>query len=332
MNEDAPFAVCWVVSDGKPGMENPCRGIAEALGCAPILKRIALRQPWRTLIPFWRWGLGAAFSPRGDRLDPPWPDLLIASGRQSVAAALLVRQASGGRTFTVQFQDPQISPRHFDLVVVGKHDRLSGDNVLAVRGSPCRVTPALLGAAKLRFADQVAALPSPRVAVLIGGSNRVFKMTPATAEALAGSLAALCAQGAGLMVTASRRTGAENEAALRRALAPAMAAGQAVFWDGSGENPYYGYLGWADAAVVTGDSVNMLSETAAAGLPTHVVELEGDSPKFRRMLDGFYADGAARRFTGELAFWTPPGDNAANVVAREVRRRAESRRLNRAKK
>lgn len=321
MNKDAPFAACWVVSDGKPGMENPCRGIAEALGCEPILKRIALRQPWRALTPFWRWGLGSAFSSMSDPLDPPWPDLLIASGRQSVAAALFVRQASGGRTFTVQFQDPQISPRHFDLVVVGKHDRLTGDNVLAVRGSPGRVTPALLAAARERHAAALAALPAPRVAVLIGGSNRVFKMTPATAEKLAQRLAALCAQGAGLMVTASRRTGAENEAALRQALAPAIASGQAVFWDGSGENPYFGYLAWADAAVVTGDSVNMLSDANAAGLPTHVVELEGGSPKFRRMLDGFYADGAARPFTGQLAFWTPPGDNPAEAVASEARRR-----------
>lgn len=325
MNEDAPFATCWVVSDGKPGMENPCRGIAEALGCAPVLKRIALRQPWRSLVPFWRWGLGAAFSTRGDRLDPPWPDLLIASGRQSVAAALHVRRASGGRSFTVQFQDPQISPRHFDLVVVGKHDRLTGDNVLAVRGSPCRVTPALLAAAKERFADQLAALPTPRVAVLIGGSNRVFNMTPAVAEGLAARLAALCAEGAGLMVTASRRTGTENEAVLRRALAPAIASGKAVFWQGSGENPYFGYLGWADAAVVTGDSVNMLSEANTAGLPTHVVELEGGSPKFRRMLDGFYADGAARRFNGDLAFWSPPRDNAACVVANEIRRRMKAK-------
>ncbi|HRJ62309.1 MAG TPA: ELM1/GtrOC1 family putative glycosyltransferase, partial [Azospirillaceae bacterium] len=67
--------------------------------------------------------------------------------------------------------------------------------------------------------------------------------------------------------------------------------------------------------------VNMLSDANAAGLPTHVVELEGGSPKFRRMLDGFYADGAARPFTGDLAFWAPPGDNPAEAVANEARRR-----------
>jgi uncharacterized protein len=319
-NLPADFS-CWVVSDGKAGMENPCIGIAEALGLAPTIKRIKLRRPWRTLIPFWRWGLAGAFSPAGDAIEPPWPDLLIASGRQSVAASLLIRQASGGRTFTVQFQDPQISPRHFDLVVVGAHDRLTGDNVLAARGSPSRIVPARLAAARARFAERLERLPRPRVAALIGGSNKVFSMTPAVAGALAAQLTALSAAGAGIMVTASRRTGAENEAALRAGLAAACAAGRSEFWDGTGDNPYDGYLAWADAVIVTGDSVNMLSDACAAGKPPYVVELEGDSPKFRRMLDGFYADGAARRFAGRVEAQEIPPFNPADVVATEIRRR-----------
>lgn len=325
MNRAPEPLSCWVVSDGKPGMENPCLGIAEALGCSPVVKRIRLREPWRTLVPFWRWGLAGAFAGDGDPIGPPWPDVLIASGRQSTAAALLARRASGGRTFTVQFQDPQISPRRFGLVIVGAHDKLTGENVLKLRGSPNRATPALLAAARERFAGRLAVLPRPRVAVLIGGSNRVFRMTPAVAGALAAQLAALSRDGAGLMVTASRRTGAENEAVLRAALADACAQGRADFWDGTGDNPYYGYLAWADAAVVTSDSVNMLSEANAAGLPVHVVELLSDSAKFRRMLDGFYADGAARPFTGKLENWAVAAFNPAEAAAAEILRRTAGR-------
>lgn len=323
---DAPPLSCWVVSDGKPGMENPCLGIAAALGCDPLVKRIRLRQPWRRLVPFWRWGLAAAFDPAGDPVGPPWPDVLVASGRQSTAAALLARRASGGRTFTIQFQDPQISPAHFDLVAVGRHDRLSGPNVLALPGSPSRLTADRLAAARTRFAARLAGLPAPRLAVLIGGSNRVFTMTPAIMTELADRLAALAAeQGAGLMVTASRRTGAENEAALRDRLAPLVAAGRAEIWDGTGDNPYDAYLAWADAVIVTGDSVNMLSDAAAAGKPALVVELAGGSAKFRRLLDGFYADGAARPFTGALEIWDCPARNPADMVAAEARRRLAAR-------
>lgn len=42
---------CWVVTDGKIGMESQCVGLAEALGLAPEVKRLATRAPWRWLPP-----------------------------------------------------------------------------------------------------------------------------------------------------------------------------------------------------------------------------------------------------------------------------------------
>ena len=43
---------------------------------------------------------------KGDKLAPPWPDLLIATGRLTVAPALAVKRHSGGRCFCVQLQNP----------------------------------------------------------------------------------------------------------------------------------------------------------------------------------------------------------------------------------
>src|SRR3546814_5078500 len=85
------------------------------------------------------------------------------------------------------------------------------------------------------------------------------------------------------MITPSRRTGARNEEILRRGLAGLPAE----IWDGSGENPYFGILGLADHVIVTGDSVNMVSEAASTGKPVHVVHLpnshlRGSSAKFTR--------------------------------------------------
>src|SRR5215475_6192435 len=93
---------CWIVTDGKAGMENQCLGLAEALGVAPTVKRVKLRSPWRQLSPFLRLGLGMAHSSEGDPIAPPWPDLLIATGRHSIPASLYARRASGGHTLTVQ--------------------------------------------------------------------------------------------------------------------------------------------------------------------------------------------------------------------------------------
>ena len=43
-------------------------------------------------------------------------------------------------------------------------------------------------------------------------------------------------------------------------------------YDNTGENPYYAILATSDVALVTPDSVNMLSETLTAGLPTFIFD------------------------------------------------------------
>jgi len=87
----------WVVHDGKIGMANQVIGLAEAVGFPFAERRLDIRSPWRHLTPqLWLQPL-AALGPAGDRLQPPWPDLLIACGRLAAAPSLAVKRASGGR-------------------------------------------------------------------------------------------------------------------------------------------------------------------------------------------------------------------------------------------
>ncbi|NTU76558.1 MAG: hypothetical protein HGA90_01900, partial [Alphaproteobacteria bacterium] len=235
---DKSQVTCWVVTDGKAGMENQCLGVAEALGLGPKVKRIRLRSPWRQLSPFLRHGLEWAFSSKGDPIAPPWPDLLIATGRHSVPASLRVRRATMAlgpkRTVTVQIQNPVIDPSRFDLVVVPRHDNLTGANVMTTRGSLHRVTPEVLQCEAEKFQRQLAVLPRPRIAVLIGGSNAVYSLTPREMAPLAQQLKEVAeATGGGLMVTPSRRTGIENLALLQENLKDVPS----YIWDNTGPNP-----------------------------------------------------------------------------------------------
>ncbi|WP_247888611.1 mitochondrial fission ELM1 family protein [Azospirillum brasilense] len=299
-------------------MENQCIGLAEALGLTPVVKRVRLRSPWRQLSPFLRLGNRFAAGPEGDPIRAPWPDLMIGSGRQAIAPLLAASKQSRGRTFTVYIQDPQINPRHFGLVVVPRHDRLRGPNVMATRGALHRVTPKLLAEAAQRHAPRLADLPHPRVAVLIGGTNGVYALTPTIMGDVAEKLSELArGKGAGLMVTPSRRTGADNEAILRARLNGLPAE----VWDGTGENPYFAYLGLADAVVVTCDSVSMTSEACSTGKPVYVIELEGGSPKFRSFHEELYKEGITRPFTGALEQWTYPTLDDTRQVAEELRHR-----------
>lgn len=314
--------VCWVVSDGKAGMEVQCRGLAEALGFDPIVKRIDMRRPWRWLPPGLISKPLARTDPAADTLAPPWPDVLIASGRQTVALSIAVRRQSRGRTFTIQVQNPAIDPAHFDVVVAPRHDRLSAPNVIATTGGLNQVTASRLAAAAARFGVRYDHLPHPRVAVLIGGNSKVHRLTEAATRRLSAQLAVLARrEGAGLMVTPSRRTGASNLAILRQALSGLSAE----IWDGTGENPYFAFLALADSIVVTSDSVNMVSEAATTGKPVFTVDLDGGSSKFRRFHAAMRDKGITRPFTGTLAHWTYPPLRDTQHAAAEICRRLAAR-------
>jgi mitochondrial fission protein ELM1 len=300
-------------------MENQCVGLAEALGLTPVVKRIKLRSPWKQLSPFLRHGLACAFSKKGDLLTPPWPDLLIATGRASVPASLYVHRTSlkdgGHGTFTVQIQNPVIDPSRFDLVVVPRHDELTGSNVMTTRGALHRVNLELLAREAAKFLPQVVHLPSARIAVLIGGSNSVYSLTAREMKPIAEQLAALAGREGSLMITPSRRTGDENMAILNEALK----GKPAYIWDGQGTNPYYGMLGLADFVLATCDSVNMVSEACSTGKPVMVIDLPGGSDKFRRFHQAMRDDGMTRPFMGHIETWEYARLDDMRLVAERIK-------------
>lgn len=306
---------CWIVTEGIAGTENQCIGVAEALGIQPIIKRIGLRQPWKTFSPYLKHETSLTFT--GDSLSAPWPDLLIAAGRKAIPAARYIIRRSGGRTRTVFLQNPRIDTDIFDLVAAPAHDRLRGKNVIATSAAPNRLTQDRLDQARADWESTFAPLPAPRVAVLIGGNSRTHRLTPEITKRLAAQLKDLADQGFSLMITTSRRTGKDNEAALRAELKGT----KAWIWDSKGRNPYFGMLTWAGFILVTSDSVSMVSDAASTGRPVYVVPLEGGSPRFDLFHKSLLERGIIRHFEGSLLpyAYTPLDD--AGMVAAEIRNR-----------
>jgi mitochondrial fission protein ELM1 len=219
-----------------------------------------------------------------------------------------------GRGVTiVQVQHPRMDPRRFDLVVVARHDELSGRNVIVTRTALHRVSQTRLAEAAERWRERFAALPRPLVAVLVGGSNGRFRLDTRAATGLARDLAAMMRRDrVGLVITPSRRTDPTAAQILVEALAPLGA----WIWDGRGENPYFAMLALADTIVVTGDSVSMISEAVATSAPVLLAALPGRSRRMGLFLDGLSREGRIRPFAGRLETWrTAPLDDTQEAAA-----------------
>lgn len=326
--EEKRDLVCWTLTEGAAGMRSQVRGLATALGYPQAVeKTCGLRLPWRWLPNHPAFAQLAAAS--GDVLAPPWPDLLVSCGRKAALLSMAMKWRSGPGVRTIHIQDPKVAADCFDIVVVPAHDRLRGANVLVSRGALHHVTTDLLAAAAQGpMGTRLAALPRPRMAVLIGGPNRYFAMPRDWLQRLARDLAqSVAVLGGSLMVSISRRSPPGSGALLREQLSGLPLN----LWDGEGENPYLAYLALADAIVVTGDSTSMTSEACAAGVSVHVAQppprVAGRTmpERFARFHDGLLAEGLVHAWDGPLT--TLPearqggGFNDTAAIATEIRRR-----------
>ena len=315
----------WVVSDGRAGIENQGLGLAEAISRERPIDLSVKRIGWKGVVgrlPWWLHPLPRQTLAPGSEIIPPWPDIWIAVGRATLPLSMRMRRWTRGRTMVVQLQDPRMPTGPFDLVIPPRHDRMQGDNVLPILGSPHRVTPERLAADYARFEDQVGVLPRPRVAVLIGGKSKAFGLSPERAAEMAREIeAAVTAAGGSVMVSFSRRTPEDAKAILASRLRHLPG----LVWEGEGENPYFAFLAAADYILVTEESTNMTTEAASTGKPVFVLKLEGESLKFRLYHDELRELGAARPFAGRFEDWAYQPLDETRRAAREVLRRFDAR-------
>lgn len=303
---------CWIITEGIAGTENQCLGVAEALEIEPVVKQVTLKQPWLSLSPYLGFEQSWSFS---EKLAPPWPDILITSGRKSIAAARYIKKASKGETFCVHIQDPRINPKGFDLVAVPEHDPTRGSNVITTRAAPNRLTENKLDDAREKFSF-FENIKKPRVAVLIGGNSKAHTLTKDIMTKLVEQLKAL---DAGLMITASRRTGAENEKILQEAFKDT----DAFIWDGTGENPYFGMLAWSEYILVTSDSASMLSDAGTTGKPVYMIELEGGGKRIDLLHKNLKNSNVIKVFDGKLEHWRYEPLRDAEYIANAIRSKLE---------
>ncbi len=312
----------WVLLDDRAGNRAQALGVAERLN-RPF-QSIDIRYSMMGRLPNVVLGASISGLDTGSKaaLHAPWPKLVVAAGRRTAPVARWIKNQSDGNAKLLQIMNPGSGDREFDLICRPAHDRgvNSGKNILTFTAAPHRMTAETLQNARELWRPQINSLPTPRIALLIGGATRRREFTTAMAHTLSRAASeAAAALGGSLMVTTSRRTG-DAVATIQQALSGPH---RLYHWDQGGENPYPGYLALADAVIVTGESVSMCSEAVACGRPVYIHAPAGlITAKHARLHENLCRGGHARMFDGRISLdWTPVPLDSAAEIAEAVRER-----------
>lgn len=246
------------------------------------------------------------------------PLLVVASGRDTASIAAAVKRLAPRDTFVVQIQLPRNRLEQYDMVITPRHDyhaltpaasqevphyllrwispRHPPDkHVVLTTGALHHADAVMLRIAAARWHDELAPLPKPLLVVNIGGPTRHCKYGDDLALELVSALKMVLATCGSVRVSFSQRTPTKmmNFIQSELSLHPKV-----YIWDGQGLNPHLGHLAWADAFVITADSISMLSEACSTGKPVYVIGVEKCKWKFAAFHKSLRLRGVVRSFTG----------------------------------
>jgi mitochondrial fission protein ELM1 len=273
----APRPTVWVLTGSRVGDNNQMLALADALGLPFEVKQLTYNRLRR--FAFLRGQRLVYLTRRARRmLTPPWPDLVIGLGYDSMPVSRYIRDQSGGRTRLVQLGNPRTTIDDLDLVITTpQYPQRAAPNVLEL---PFPIgNPAEAVTATEEEEQWLAAFPRPRRLVAVGGSTRQWEIDNVELDHAIRNLKARCAsRGGSVIAVTSRRTTPATSHLLEARLTGEREACVANF-------PRFAVLlARCDECYVTADSVSMLSEAVLTGKPVGMIPI-------------------ARSFRGRVGHW-----------------------------
>ena len=263
----------WLVVGDKAGDNGQVETIVEALGWPFERKYVHMKDEYVLGKPRPKASLYHLDLSKSDKLEAPWPDLIVTVGRRPSMVARWIRKQSGGHSKIVMVGKPSCNMLNFDLVIASAENQLPPlDNYLPITLPLMRVAEDAVASAAEDWRDRLAAYPKPLTAVFVGGQTNPFIMNEAVGRELLATIKKTIADTGGTAyVTTSRRTTPEVVKVLREGLPADVPFFE---WGGRPEdNPYRALLGTADGFIVTGDSVSMMVEVICMHKPLAIFPL-----------------------------------------------------------
>lgn len=225
-----------------------------------------------------------------DALSGKKYEFIVSCGSSLAPVNLLLGRENLARSITVM-RPPFPGAPKFDLVVMPRHDRPQArSNVVSSEGALNLINDVYLAAqAKQLAADHGLDPNGLYIGLFIGGDSKKFRLEPAiVSEAIKQLKQTADELGAQVLVTTSRRTPPQIEAMVEKEFAGYPRCRLLVVANKKNiPGVVGGILGLCGMAVVSPESISMVSEAASSKKYTLVFEAGSASARHRRFLEHF---------------------------------------------
>ncbi|XVF69215.1 hypothetical protein PTKIN_Ptkin11bG0062900 [Pterospermum kingtungense] len=270
------------------------------------------------------------------------PLLVVASGRDTISIASSIRRLASENVFVIRIQHPRSQLNRFDLVITPRHDfypltpqareqvpqflhrwitphEPPDRHVVLTLGALHQIDSTALRSAAAEWHDEFAPLPKPLLVVNIGWPTSHCRYGVDLAKQLTASLFSVLASCGTVRISFSSRTPEKVSKVIVKELRNNP---KVYIWNGQEPNPHMGHLAWADAFVITADSVSQISEACSTGKPVYVMGAERCKWKLLDFHKSLRERGVVRPFTGSediTESWSYPPLNDTAEAANRVR-------------
>ena len=301
-----------LLTEGMHGMISQVEGLAKALGIDYIHQKVELNLFAKLLHPKITPVSNLFFS----QINVPEIDLIISCGRKSVIPSLYLKKNSKKKIINIHIQDPKVSLKNFDYVIVPEHDGLSGQNVINSKGALHYLTLKEITDNHDYLKNKIHK-DKQQILLVLGGPNKYYKYDKKSIGEIFQTLKILAKKNdLQILVIPSMRTPINTIH-----YADKFFGEESIVIKNVDKKAYLSALSISKFLVITCDSTSMISEAALTGKPIYVAQI---SPKrndlrFRQFRDLFSKLNIIRNLEDKLEIWNYEKLDETNRVANIIK-------------
>jgi len=296
-----------LLTQGMHGMVSQTEGLAKALKLNFKHQKIKLKSLWNLIPP--------KFTPISENLLTEKfvcdSKIIISCGRKSVIPSIALKKRFGNEIFNIHIQNPNVSFKHFDLIISPEHDNIKGENVLTTQGSIHYLT-------KKEIAENSKYLELDKgkkkiVAFIIGGPNKYYNYSEEQIHFVFNKVKTLFTPDKfKIVIIPSYRT---PERVIKKAFNTFSFNHHVV--KTIDKKAYLNSLAIADYIIITCDSTSMISEAAVTGKPVYIAMMKPNRSirRFKNFYTQFKELGITKELTDNIDSWSYDKLDEVNRIA-----------------